>query len=118
MEGLLILLGLYFLHWVGDFVFQSSKISETKSTVFKSLIIHVSLYVLAFLPILFIIGWFKSIMFLGLLFTMHLITDYWTSQVTNHYRKNKKVKAFFTTIGFDQFLHNFQILLLYYIFIL
>ena len=36
---------------------------------------------------------------------MHLATDYVTSRVGHRFKAQERMKAYFTTLGFDQFLH-------------
>lgn len=119
METIGHLIFIFFLHWFGDFVLQSRNVAEKKSKSIKHLTIHVFFYVTAFSPMVFSIGFgLNFIYFILLLFSTHWITDFITSKITTYFWGKKNIKAFFTTIGFDQFLHAVQLLILYYIFVL
>ena len=106
-----------FVHWVADFVLQTEQMANNKSTSNYWLGMHVGVYTLTT-----ILSWFILFSIVGLhatllqyvlaalsIFVMHFITDYITSRITGRYYKNKKYRLFFTTIGFDQWLHYLQI---------
>jgi hypothetical protein len=106
-----------FVHWIADFVLQNEKMALNKSTSNYWLGMHVGVYTLAT-----ILSWFILFSIVGLhvtflqyveaavaIFVLHFVTDYITSRITGKYYKAKKNHEFFTTIGFDQWLHSFQI---------
>lgn len=104
-----------FVHWLADFKFQSNYMALGKSKAWKPLLLHTSVYSACFLP------W--GIKFALVTFLLHTLVDYYTSRITSklwfielgqQYATNlfdwAKVDArkrhwFFTTIGFDQWLH-------------
>lgn len=46
-------------------------------------------------------------------FMFHWITDYFTSRVNTSLHKAGKIHEFFVSIGFDQWLHYFQLFMAY-----
>lgn len=93
------------LHFVADFILQSSHIAKTKSTSWKSLSIHVGIYtlVLALLnPIWALIN--------GIL---HFYVDAVTSRLTSMLWKEGKTHYFFVVIGLDQLLHTLMLVTTY-----
>tara|TARA_R110000782_G_scaffold15939_2_gene46095 strand:- start:5214 stop:5597 length:384 start_codon:yes stop_codon:yes gene_type:complete len=114
---------LYFLliHWLGDFVLQTSHMAIRKSTSNYYLGMHVTVY-----TVTTILGWFLLFLIYGIhatwvqyfcaglaIFSMHFLTDYITSRITGKYYKQQKNHEFFVTIGFDQWLHYLQIFIVY-----
>lgn len=114
---------LYFLlvHWVGDFVLQTRHMAMRKSTSNYYLGMHVTVY-----TVTTILAWWLLFMIVGLsvspwlylasgtaIFVMHFITDYITSRMTTKFYKAEKNYAFFTTVGFDQWLHYVQIFIVF-----
>lgn len=131
MKEIYIYLILLFIHWVADFVLQTDKQEKNKSKNNKALISHTLNYSLVWL----LLGIFWSIssniftnfkylfppggvlLFTGITFILHTITDYFTSRINARLWKEGKVHLFFVSIGFDQFLHFVQLFLTYrYIF--
>jgi hypothetical protein len=117
------LIVLYFLlvHWVADFVLQTSHMALNKSTSNYYLGMHVTIY-----TVTTIIAWWLLFLIIGIhatswqyliagmaIFTMHGLTDYVTSRITGKYYKEQKNHEFFVTIGFDAFLHYCQLFLVF-----
>lgn len=100
------ILTLLFLHWFADFVCQTREMANNKSKSVKWLSIHVLVYSAFFIII--------SPMYALINGILHWITDFTTSKITSHYWKEQKIKAFFTTIGFDQFIHAASLFLTYW----
>lgn len=118
MDITYLLMGLFSLHFIGDFVFQTRQMAEIKSKSVFWLSLHVLWYCFAFFPVAFGIGFDTPyVEFMFLLFTTHWLTDFITSKITTYFWKKKKIKAFFTTIGFDQLIHIATLLLLFKYFI-
>jgi len=109
-----ILITLFFGHWVGDYLFQTTQMATTKSKSFKWLNIHVLVYTTTILVFSFFILsreiWWRFALLNGIL---HWITDFFTSKLANHYAGNLRV--FYPIIGFDQFIHIATLLLTLYI---
>ena len=112
---------LLYFHWVGDFGFQTRYMAENKSRSFKVLSLHCLLYSFTmtigfiFIDILMShdIILLSVLYFFGLIFTFHFMTDAVTSRMTTKYYKFGYIKKFWMTIGADQWLHAFQILVIY-----
>lgn len=96
-----------FCHWVADFICQSRKMGERKSKEFHMLMYHVMVYNLVLDIMLFFVFPFQIAVTIGALNSgSHLIIDFVTSKITTHFHKENKMHAFFSTIGFDQYLHT------------
>lgn len=85
------------LHFIGDFLLQSDRMSKNKSKSLRWLSAHICVYTLALTP-------------LGLTFAMvngfaHLCIDYGTSKATSRLWEAKKTHWFFVVIGADQLVH-------------
>ena len=85
------------MHWLGDFVFQSDEMAKNKSKDNGWLTIHVMVYSLAWVAF----GW-KFALFNA---CAHWVTDWCTSRVSSKLWEKKKVHYFFVVIGFDQAIH-------------
>lgn len=115
-----------FIHWVADFLFQTSKMALNKSKDNRWLLLHVFTYTIVFavigLNILDSDQYLGLLMFCGVTFIAHFIQDYITSRWTSSLYAEKKFygvfPTFFKVIGLDQFLHYAQLILCYKIFIL
>lgn len=99
------LLYVFFCHWVADFLFQSRKIAESKSKNFNSLVEHCIIYTCVMVILLVVIDLEMAAKIAIVNGGAHLIIDFITSKITTYYYTNNKIHAFFSTIGFDQFLH-------------
>jgi hypothetical protein len=103
---------LLFFHFVGDFVCQSRYLADNKSKSWLALFLHVAIYtcIISWLPIITchcdqnVLGW----IFIN--FALHFITDAITSRLTSKFWREQRIKAFFNTVGFDQFLHGATLL--------
>lgn len=98
------LIVLFFAHWVGDFLLQTSEMATNKSRSLKWLTLHVSIYslVLLFFSALVLdwrtLGWFILVNAI-----LHWITDFFTSRLALKYQEQPKV--FYPILGFDQLIH-------------
>lgn len=121
MELLQLFFILLFGHWVGDFAFQSNNVAINKSKSNLTLAFHAAIYT-AVLTAAFTIGLltlghamtFVAYTILGfalITFVTHFITDYFTSRMTARYHVEGRRHAFFVTIGFDQLIHQYTLLL-------
>jgi hypothetical protein len=125
------------IHFIADFIFQDEKWALGKSKNWNDLLMHTITYSF----IWFIIGivyFFNNadfvnlglhnddlfarcvIIFPGISFIAHTITDYFTSRIVSkkfangHYGSSIPNLGAFTVIGFDQLLHYIQLFLTYY----
>jgi hypothetical protein len=118
MDTLNVLILIFALHFIGDFIFQTREMAENKSKSIYWLTYHVFNYCLPFVPIAFLIGFdVQYIEFLFVLFITHWLTDFFTSKATSYFWKNKKEKLFFSMIGFDQLIHTITLIEIYKYFI-
>lgn len=91
-------------HWLGDYVFQTSKMALGKSKHLKWL----SMHVLAYTGVLSVCALVVFPLKIALSYTLingvlHGITDYFTSKLAAKYQDNPRI--FFPVLGFDQLLH-------------
>lgn len=122
-------------HFIGDFLCQSDWMAINKSKRWDALTVHVMTYTSVVMVILAIragitYGWHDNhasiviLMFCGITFAAHFITDAVTSRITsklwffqpygesNMWRyKGGNRHWFFVVIGFDQLLHAYQLIL-------
>ena len=120
MINIYIVLGILFIHWVADFLFQTDKMATGKSKNWTDLLNHTATYSLIwFIPIFIMIYFFHHSPYLWIFpyitFICHTITDYFTSRLNSKLWKEQKVHWFFVSVGFDQFLHYTQLLFTYYV---
>jgi len=123
MLDLKIVLGILFIHWVCDFVLQTDWQAQNKSKRWDALLLHTGIYSTAFYASLtiftFLMGVsiriYSLLIFLGVTFICHTITDYFTSRVNSKLYANKQIHYFFVSVGFDQWLHYVQLFLTYYL---
>lgn len=121
MISIWVVLYIIFVHWVADFIFQDEKWALGKSKNIDDLLVHTSLYGLiwtvAAIP-LFSTG-YGAILYGGITFICHTITDYFTSKLVSRKFHNKELGSSipnigaFTYIGADQVLHYIQLFLTY-----
>lgn len=123
-----------FIHWLGDFPMQSDEMAKGKSSSWKYLIQHTSVYSSMFVAFaIFYLGiipfetynvdtltWLRQFctnvtLFTIVTFTLHTFQDYITSRINKYFWNKGQVHNFFTSVGFDQFLHLSQLLITYQI---
>jgi len=88
---------LFWLHFIADFLLQSSYMALNKSKDIKALAWHCLVYSIPF----FWFGW-KFALLAGIL---HFPVDFITSKITSRLWDKKEVHWFFVVIGFDQAVH-------------
>ncbi|MBL7910566.1 MAG: DUF3307 domain-containing protein [Bacteroidia bacterium] len=105
------LLVIFVVHFLADFVFQSSKMATGKSKSLKWLSIHVLTYSLvSLITFLFLFINYGELSFalcwwiINVL--LHFIVDFFTSKITSRFWEEKNMRFFFVMIGFDQLIHN------------
>lgn len=115
----LIVIYLLFLHFVGDFVFQSGWMANNKGKKVIALLVHIVAYtfVLAAGMAFFLTKapWELCATYVGVNAGLHLFTDAVTSQYTRYYKEHGDEKAFFTAIGLDQFIHGASLIGTFYL---
>lgn len=106
MTVIQLIIFLMFLHFLGDFVFQSDEMAKKKGASLGWLSIHVITYSLVL--------WIGTVLFGNFwgafIFTVinglaHFVVDFFTSKFNALMWKKGLVHWFFVGIGFDQFLH-------------
>jgi hypothetical protein len=109
-----IIIIIIFIHWVGDFLFQTFKMATNKSKDNYQLFIHVLVYSSVWLVGLFFYSVMQVAVFFVITFIFHFYLDYITSRWTSSLHKKEKFygfPAFFSVIGLDQFFHYAQLIL-------
>lgn len=114
-----VILAIIVIHWVADFVCQTSWQAENKSKQWGALLEHTLDYSLVWFCVSFFYGLetnydFKILLLSPITFIFHTATDYYTSRLNAKLWEEKKVHQFFVSIGFDQVLHYFQLFLTFY----
>ncbi len=102
----------FFFHWLFDFTFQSNWMATNKSKMFTALELHSVIYGLGMAIIALLFSLNIEFFFFALFnfVVSHLIIDGVTSRITSYFWGKERRHAFFTTIGFDQFVHIVVIL--------
>ena len=120
MISIWVILTIIVLHWFADFVMQRGVDAINKSKSVEHLLYHTIIYsMLWFIPMIFFMSGVKTIMFVGITFIFHTITDFFTSKKTSKEYKLQNFGRdslprgfdFFVTLGFDQVLHYIQLFL-------
>jgi len=88
---------LLWLHFIADFLLQSTYVAKNKYKDLKILAYHGTIYSLPF----FIFGW-KFALLTGL---FHFIVDFITSKITHKLYDMNEYHWFFVVIGLDQAIH-------------
>lgn len=118
MEAIVTILTILFLHWFADFVLQTDWQAQNKSKSNKALTAHVFYYSMVWFiaSVLFASHYDNRwmLVFSAITFVCHWVTDYFTSRLNSKLWNEKRVHAFFVSVGFDQFLHYSQLLITYY----
>lgn len=114
MSGLLIYI--LFLHFLGDFVFQSDRMAQGKSKSARPLLAHVATYSFVLFAGLLLVpmvtydapfgaGAFWAALYAFTNGVIHLAVDFVTSRINSKLWADKKVHWFFVGVGADQFIH-------------
>ena len=113
-----------FIHWVGDFLFQTEWMAMNKSSKWSALLAHTGLYSIIFWITGLALYIFKNhgmdsmdylhvFEFVVITFVCHTATDYFTSRWTKNLREQNKYygfPSFFSVVGLDQWLHALQLI--------
>ena len=100
-----VIIGIIWLHWLADFVFQTDSMALNKSKSYYWLTIHCATYAALFIGF----GW----QFALITFALHWLTDAITSRGTAWLWQKNERHWFFTLIGFDQAIHLTTLILTY-----
>lgn len=117
------------LHWIFDFVLQTSWQAQNKSKNNQALFEHVLTYSLAWFlcGVIYLnsnihlpLDQYKALatnimLFTVITFVCHFITDYLTSRLNTYLWNKKDVHNFFVSIGHDQLWYYFQLFITYYL---
>lgn len=93
----LLIIAIVWIHFISDFVLQSTYMATHKAKYINVLFKHASIYTIPFL--LFGI---KYAVINGVL---HFVIDYFSSAMTSSFYKRDKMRHFWLTIGCDQAIH-------------
>jgi hypothetical protein len=93
-----IVIVLFWVHVLADFVLQSDWMATNKSKSLLPLTTHVMVYSI---PFALLFGWRYALINMG----AHFITDFFTSRMTSYLWKREKRHEFFVVIGIDQAIH-------------
>lgn len=90
---------LMFIHWIGDFVYQTDEMAKGKSTPMVWLFKHCFMY-----TVILMIGTINPMfaIFNGM---AHFVVDYFTSKLNSWLWNKGDVHNFFCCIGLDQLIH-------------
>lgn len=106
-----VILAIFVVHFLADFVFQTSQMATGKGKSLKWLSVHIGVYGFVSLMSLYMVGKFIDSFYLGFAWwlgnvALHFITDFITSKITSKFWEAKNYRLFFVMIGFDQLIHN------------
>jgi len=101
------------VHWIADFVLQTSEQAEKKSTSIKFLTYHILVYTLVwgFASYYYFGDVLKCLIFAGITCVCHWLTDFVTSRLGKPFWEKKDFHNGFVIVGFDQILHYVQLYL-------
>jgi len=101
------------IHWVVDFVLQSSWMATNKSKSNVALGAHVGVYTCGMALLAVTIFWLttNAVWFTLINGGLHFAVDYCTSRMTSYLWQKKDVHNFFVVIGFDQLVHATTLIL-------
>lgn len=100
-------------HFVADFLCQSRKMGEGKSSSMYWLSMHILVYtiVLGFLSEFFFTSATVFLTWILINSVAHFATDFVTSRMSTYFYKTNNLKWFWFTIGFDQLIHQLTLYL-------
>lgn len=133
LMNIVLIILIFFFHWVGDFVLQSNWMATQKATNLFALMTHVLeystmwliltiLYIMVataflFAPASYIVG--APLLIFFITFISHFAIDFVTSKVNRKLsaigKREDNYHNLFVSIGFDQFLHLSQLIITFYL---
>lgn len=101
------------IHFYADFALQTHDQAINKSSSIKWLTYHILSYSLTFSVAFYILSEdiLKCLIFFGITFICHWITDYVTSRIGKPFWEKKDFHNGFVVVGADQVLHYTQLIL-------
>ncbi|MDT0605505.1 DUF3307 domain-containing protein [Croceitalea rosinachiae] len=91
-------------HWIGDFLFQTTKMAIHKSSSFKWLFLHVTTYtIVIFIFATLSFSWQVALGYTVINGVLHLVVDFFTSKLAAKYVERPRI--FYPILGFDQLIH-------------
>lgn len=116
LSTVFLVIAIIFIHFVADFVVQTSWQATNKSKNNLALTMHVLSYSLIWFLVASIYGMITNNFMIAFLFPMitfacHWITDYFTSRLNSYLWNKSDIHNFFVSVGFDQVLHYIQLFL-------
>ena len=108
MISIWIIMFIFWLHFIADFVFQTDEVAIKKSSSNLVLTYHVMVYILPFALIF-------GPAFAVINFVLHWLTDFFSSRATTKLYKAGERHWFFVVIGLDQALHYTALFGTYYL---
>ena len=120
--NLLIIAVVLFGHWISDFVLQKNKLKPSKDKnlkhkikkLLKKLFPHTVQYSLILTCLVFTLDFFNvfgaqdewnTLIFFGITFITHYITDFITTMINSKYLSRNLRHKYFVMIGLDQSIH-------------
>lgn len=101
-----------FAHFIADFICQTDEMAQNKSTSWKWLSIHITVYTsVLFAFSMFITDFNHAILYALVNGLIHFGVDAITSRINSHLWKQGKVHWFFVGVGADQFIHAASLIL-------
>lgn len=91
------IIAIIWIHFIADFVLQSTYVATNKSRSIKCLIEHGCMYSLPF----FILG----IKYALINVVLHISIDFFTSKLTTRFYLREQYRRFWLVIGIDQAIH-------------
>lgn len=115
-----VILFLLSTHWIADFALQTGDQATKKSSsnywLTQHLISYSAFWALALVALTLKLGRFdlgNIVGFTSITFVCHWCTDWVSSRVNKWLWDKKEIHYFFVSIGFDQLLHFFQLIITY-----
>lgn len=99
------------IHFLADFGLQTHDQATNKSSSIKWLLYHTGSYSVIWLIAMYIYmqNLENALLFAGITFILHTITDYITSRMGKPFWDKKDLHNGFVIVGFDQVLHYIQL---------
>ena len=105
---------LLLIHFVGDFIFQSTNMAINKAKSIKWLVIHIGVYTIILTAgSIILFGIETAIIYALINGGLHFVTDFFTSKLNASLFEKEDKRWYYSGIGFDQFIHGASLLLTY-----